>query len=163
MGKAATRKPGSRTTGSSTKGVTEMDEAKKTQEKAVETLTVWAETNQKVLRDLTELTAATAKEGVRLYAELQQSGIEALRETQAVALRWQSVWQDGPKDPIAWYQKAMAESVDQAQKTFKIVEGNAQAVTRSAERLGTQAEQAGRGIQETLTAAVVKLRGVYSV
>jgi len=158
MGKAATRKPGS-----STKGVAEMDEAKKTQEKAVETLTVWAETNQKVLRDLTELTAATAKEGVRLYAELQQGAIEALRETQAVALRWQAAWQDGPKDPIAWYQNAMAESVDQAQKTFKLVEGNAQAVTRSAERLGTQAEQAGRGIQETLTAAVAKMKGVYAV
>lgn len=158
MGTAATRKPGS-----STKGVAMMDEAKKTQEQAVEALTVFAETNQKVLRDLTELTAATAKEGVRLYAEMQQGAIEALRETQAVALRWQSAWQDGPKDPIAWYQKAMAESVDQAQKTFKLVEGNAQAVTRSAERLGTQTEQAGRGIQETLTAAVVKMKGVYAV
>ena len=140
-----------------------MDEAKKTQDKAIETLTVLAETNQKVLRDLTELTAATAKEGVRLYAELQQSAIEALRETQAVALRWQAAWQDSPKDPIAWYQTAMAESVDQAQKTFKLVEGNAQAVTRSAERLSTQAEQAGRGIQETLTTAVAKMKGVYSI
>ena len=158
MGKAATRKPGT-----STKGVAEMDEAKKTQEKAVETLTVWAETNQKVLRDLTELTAATAKESVRLYAELQQGAIEALRETQAAALRWQATWQDPPKDPIAWYQTTMAESVEQAQKTFKHVEGNAQAVTRSAERLGTQAEQAGRGIQETLSAAVAKLKGVYSI
>lgn len=158
MGKAATRK-----SGSSTKGEAAMDDVKKTQEKAVETLTVWAETNQRVLRDFTELTAATAKEGVRLYAELQQGAIEALRETQAVALRWQSAWQDGPKDPIAWYQTAMAESVDQTQKTFKLVEGNAQAVTRSAERLSTQAEQAGRGIQETLTAAVAKMKGVYSV
>jgi len=158
MGKTTARKQSH-----STKGVAEMDEAKKAQDTVVETLTVWAETNQKVLRDLTELTAATAKEGVRLYAELQQGGIEALREAQGVALRWQSAWQDGAKDPVAWYQKAMAESVDQAQKAFKLVEGNTQAVTRSAERLGTQAEQAGRGIQETLTAAVTKMKGVYSV
>lgn len=156
MGKTARRQA------SSTKGVSDMDEAKKVQDKAVETLTVWAETNQKVLRDLTELTAATAKEGVRLYAELQQGAIEALREAQATAFRWQSAWQDGPKDPAAWYQKAVTESVDQAQKAFKLFEGNAQAVTRSAERLGTTAEQTGRGIQETLTAAVTKMKGVYA-
>ena len=42
--------------------------------------------------------------GVRLYAELQQTGIEALREAQATALRWQSSWQETSRDPFAWYQ-----------------------------------------------------------
>jgi len=42
-------------------------------------------------------------------------------------------------------------------------EGNAQAVTRSGGRLGAQAEQTGRGIQKTPTAAVTKMRGGYAV
>jgi hypothetical protein len=154
-----------------------MDEAKKTQEKkaqdraqemvgqagvkAVETMTVWAEANQRVLRELVELSAATAKEGVRLYAELQQSALDAVRETQAAAFRWQATWQDAPKDPVAWYQKALVDSVDGAQKTFRLIEGNAQAVTRSAERLQTSAEQAGKSIQETFTAVAGKMKDIY--
>ncbi len=157
MGRAGARKPGVRT-----KGEMNMEETKKAQDRAIETMTVWADTNQKVLRDLTELAAATAKEGVRLYAELQQSALESLREAQTAASRWQQAWQEAPVDASAWCQKAAAESVDQAQKAFKLFEGGAQAMTRSSERLGTQAEQNGPGIQETLTAAVVKLKGVYA-
>src|SRR6266850_2524084 len=70
-----------------------MHDAKKAQEmftqgsgKVVETMTVWADANQRVLRELAELSAATAKEGVRLYAELQQSGIEAARERRLLRL-----------------------------------------------------------------------------
>src|SRR5437016_3075657 len=74
-----------------------MDDPKKAQEllgqitgKAVETMTVWADANQRVLRELVEFGATSAKEGVRLYAELQQSAIEALRDSQAAALRFSS-------------------------------------------------------------------------
>src|SRR5437016_12594911 len=94
-----------------------MDDPKKAQEllgqitgKAVETMTVWADANQRVLRELVEFGATSAKEGVRLYAELQQSAIEALRDSQAAALRWQTAWQDGGKDPVQLYQKALAEA-----------------------------------------------------
>jgi hypothetical protein len=150
------------------KGVV-MDESKKAQElftqgsgKAVETLTLWAGANQRVLRELAELSAATAKEGVRLYAELQQSGIEALRDAQATALHWQSAWQEAPRDPMAWYQRALGHGVENTQKWFRILEGNAQAVTRSAERLHATAEQAGKGIQESLAETVTKMRDVYA-
>ncbi len=146
-----------------------MIDEKKTQEllghftgKAVETMTVWADANQRVLREMVEFGAASAKEGVRLYAELQQSAIEALKDSQASALRWQAAWQDGAKDPVQLYQKAVADGVDSAQKAFKILEAGAQAVTRSAERLQTSAEQAGKGIQETYTAVVAKMKDVYA-
>ncbi len=146
-----------------------MIDEKKTQEllgqftgKAVETMTVWADANQRVLREMVEFGAASAKESVRLYAELQQSAIEALKDSQAAALRWQTAWQEGAKDPIQFYQKAVADSVDTAQKAFKVLEAGAQAVTRSAERLQTSAEQAGKGIQETYTAVVAKMKDVYS-
>ena len=156
--------PGSITT----KGKT-MHDAKKAHEmftqgsgKVVETMTVWADANQRVLRELAELSAATAKEGVRLYAELQQAGIEAVRDAQATAMGWQTSWQDAPRDPMAWYQRALTDSVENAQKWFRILEGNAQAVTRTAERLSTTAEQTGKGIQESFSEAVTKLKDVYA-
>jgi hypothetical protein len=130
--------------------------------KAVETLTVWADANQRVLRELAELSAATAKESVRLYAELQQSAIEAMREAQATALRWQATLQEAPKDPMSWYQRALTDGVENTQKAFRMLEGNAQAVTKSAERLQTTAEQAGKGIQETFSAVVTKMKDVYA-
>jgi hypothetical protein len=127
-----------------------MHDTKKAQEmfaqgsgKAVDTLTVWADANQRIMKELAELSAATAKEGVRLYAELQQGGLEAMREAQATALRWQTIWQETPRDPMAWYQRALADGVEQTQKWFRLMEGSAQAMTRTAERLQTTAEQTG--------------------
>jgi predicted deacylase len=146
-----------------------MNDAKKAQElfaqgtgKVVETITLWADANQRVLREVAELSAATAKEGVRLYAELQQSGIEAVREAQVISLRWHATWNEAPRDPLAWYQRALTDSVEQGQKWFRMLEGSAQAMTRSAERLQTSAEQAGKGIQESFSEAVTKLKDVYA-
>ena len=129
--------------------------------KVVETMTVWADANHRVLRDLVELSTATAKEGVRLCGELQQGALETLKSSQASAVQWQSGWTDGAKDPAQLYQKAVMTGVDGVEKAFKLMEGQAQAITRSAERLQTSAEQAGKGIQETYTAAVEKMKGVY--
>ncbi len=146
-----------------------MIDEKKTQElfgqltgKAFETMTAWADANQRVLRELVEFSTASAKEGVRLYAEFQQSTIEAVKDSQATVLRWQNTWQDGAKDPAQLYQRAVAEGVETAQKAFKVLEAGAQAITRSAERLQTSAEQAGKGIQETYTTAAAKMKDVYA-
>lgn len=146
-----------------------MEGTKKAQEaftqsagKAMETLTVWADANQRVLRELAELSAVTAKESVRLYGELAQSMVQALSEAQAQTLRWQAAWQEAPKDPMSWYHRALSDTVDNAQRAFRILEGNAQAVTKSAERLSSTAEQAGKGIQETFSAVVSKMKEVYA-
>jgi hypothetical protein len=146
-----------------------MHDSRKTQElfgqvagKAVDTLTVWADANQRVLRELVEFSTATAKESVRLYAELQQTAIEALRDSQATAARWQSAWSDGTKDPVQACQKVLLDGVEGTQKAFKLLEGQAQAFTRAAERLQSSAEQAGKGIQETYTAVVTRVKDVYA-
>jgi len=145
-----------------------MDDQKRAQEmfgqltgKAVETMTVWADANQRVLRELVELSTATAKEGVRLCGELQQGALETLRSSQTAAAHWQSAWANGPKDPAQLYQKALMTGVDGVEKAFKLMEGQAQAITRSAERLQSSAEQAGKGIQETYIAVVEKMKDVY--
>jgi hypothetical protein len=130
--------------------------------RTVEAMTAWGEANQRVMRELVDLSVGAAKEGVRLFSELQQGAIEAVRDTQAAAMRWQGGWPQAPKDPVQWYQKAIVESVDHAQKFFRLLEGNAQAVTRSAERLQTSAEHAGKGIQETFEATVTRVKDAYS-
>ena len=145
-----------------------MDDRKNTEEifgqltgKMVETMTVWADANQRVLRELVELSTATAKEGVRLCGELQQGAIETLRSTQSTAARWQGAWSDGAKDPVQLYQKALLSGVDGVEKAVKLMEGQAQAITRSAERIQTSAEQAGKGIQETYATVVEKMKAYF--
>jgi len=170
MTKARANEPDERHGRSEAKGAVKMDgNSKKAQEtfsqnagKAVETLSVWADANQRVLRELAELSAVTAKESVRLYGEIAQSMVQALSDAQAQSLRWQAAWQEAPKDPMLWYHRALSEGIDNAQKAFRLLEGQAQAVTKSAERLSTTAEQAGKGIQETFSSVVTKMKEVYA-
>src|SRR5262249_41722944 len=93
---------------------------------------------------------------------IAQSMVQALSDAQAQSLRWQAVWQEAPKDPMLWYHRALSETVDNAQKAFRLLEGHAQAVTKSAERLSTTAGQAGKGIQEAFTSVVTKMKEVYA-
>jgi len=130
--------------------------------RAVEAFSMVAEANQKILRDLVDLSASTAKEGVRLYAELQSSAVEALKEGQDYLLSRQSEIQEAPRDPFAFYQKGVLQSVEGAQKAFKLLEGNAQAMTRTAERLQVTTEQAAKEIQTTFAQLTGKVKSLYS-
>lgn len=130
--------------------------------RAVEAFSVFAEANQKIMRDLVDLSASTAKEGVRLYAELSSSAVEALKESQSYLLRRQSELQEAPRDPLSVYQKGVLDSVEGAQKAFKILESNAQAMTRSAERLQVTAEQTGKDIQATFAQVASKVKSLSS-
>ena len=130
--------------------------------KAVDAVALWADANQKILRELVDLSANTAKEGVRLYAELQSTAVEAVKAGQDFVLRRQVELQDVQKDPVAWYQKSLLDGIDGAQKAFKLLEGNAQAITQSAERLQASAEQAGKEIQQTFASLGTKIKTLYT-
>ena len=130
--------------------------------RAVEAFSMFAEANQKIMRDLVDLSATTAKEGVRLYAELSSSAVEGLKESQSYLLRRQGELQEAPRDPFSVYQKGVLESVEGAQKAFKMFESNAQAMTRSAERLQVTAEQTGKDIQATFAQVVGKVKTLSS-
>jgi hypothetical protein len=130
--------------------------------RAVEAFSMFAEANQKIMRDLVDLSASTAKEGVRLYAELSSSAVEALKESQSSLLRRQGELQEASRDPFGVYQKGVLESVEGAQKAFKILETNAQAMTRSAERLQVTAEQTGKEIQATFAQVAGKVKTLSS-
>ncbi len=130
--------------------------------KAVEALTLWADANQRILRELVDLSASTAKEGVRLYAELQSSAVEAVKDGQDFLLRRHGEWQEIQKDPVGWYQKNLLDGIEEAQKAFKLLEGNAQAITQSAERLQASAEQASKEIQQTFAGVGSRLKTLYT-
>ncbi len=130
--------------------------------KTVEVFSLWADANQKVLRELVDLSASAAKEGVRLYAEIQSAAVETVKDGQGFLLRRQTEMQDAPKDPFACYQSNVLESVEGAQKAFKLFEGNAQAMTRSAERLQVTTEQAAKEIQTTFAQLAGKVKSLYS-
>jgi hypothetical protein len=130
--------------------------------RAVEAFSLWADANQRVLRELVDLSASTAKEGVRLYAEIQSSAVEAVKEGQSYMLRRQNEVQEAPRDPLSFYQKGVLESVESAQRTCKLFEGTAQAITRSAERLQVTADHAGKEIQATFTQLSGKVQSLYT-
>ncbi|MFZ1059630.1 MAG: hypothetical protein WAP47_10650, partial [Candidatus Rokuibacteriota bacterium] len=77
-------------------------------------------------------------------------------------LRRQAEWQDLQKDPAGWYQKNLVEGIEETQKAFKLLEGNAQAVTQSAERLQASAEQASKEIQQTFASVGGRLKTLYT-
>ena len=130
------------------------------QGKALEAFSVLADMNHRVLQGLVGLSASTAKEGLRTYAELQSATVETVRTPQAPV---------GPEafealrhNPFAWYQKGLLGLVEGTQKSFRLVEANAQVVTRTAERVQASAEQTGQEIQETLTTSVNRLKEIYA-
>ena len=130
------------------------------QGKALEAFSVLADMNHRVLQGLVGLSASTAKEGLRTYAELQSATVEAARTPQSPV---------GPEaiealrqNPFAWYQKGLLTLVEGTQKAFHLVEANAQVVTRTAERVQASAEQTGQEIQETLSSSVNRLKEIYA-
>lgn len=120
-----------------------MDDAARAQEmwrdltgKNLELMTVWTEASQRMLKEWLELSYGTAKEGVRLYGELQGKALEGI--------------------------KAMADGAYGPQAACHLAEENVQTFTRTAERMQASAEQAGTGIQTTLTEAVTKTKEIYA-
>ena len=112
-----------------------MDDAARA-DKTLETLTVWADANQRVMKEWVEFASGAAKDGLRLYGELQMKAIDGV--------------------------KALAEGTCGPQAAFRTVEEQVQTLTRAAERLQATAEQAGKGMQATLADAVTKTKEIYA-
>lgn len=130
--------------------------------KALEAFGAFAQTNQRVLQGFVDLSVATAKEGMRAYAELQSAALEAARTAQPGTPIQHPTFEELQSDPFSWYQKGLLVTVDGTQKAFRLLEANAQVVTRSAERLQASAERTGKEIQEALTSYIGRLREIYA-
>ena len=123
-----------------------------------DTAALYAGANQRMIGDLAELSIGTLKENARFLAELQMAVLETLRETQVAGLRLQSTWPDALTDPLGWYQKAVVEAVDSAQRVLVCAGTNARAMAQSVDRLQVAAAETGRRVRETLASTVGGLR-----
>ena len=118
--------------------------------KTIEAMALWAEANQRVLRELVELGSTTAKESVRLYGDLQRAGLESLREGQSWTMRWQGGWKDA-SDPVAWYQKLMADG-DNKRADYVLTRAKADAELAVALARESSAQQEATRQSDTLKA-----------
>lgn len=134
------------------------------QVKWMEAVSAFAQTNQKVAEELVGLSVAAAKEGMRTYTELSSNAVEAVRAVRPAdgGPRPYPTITELQSDPFGWYQKNLLAAVEGTQKTFRLLEANAQALTRSAERLQTSAERSGKEIQEALTSYMSRMKDIYS-
>ena len=130
--------------------------------KTVEAWSACADASQKLLRELVELSTTTAKEGVRLHGELQASAVEAAKDGHAFLLSRKGALQDSPLDPMAMCQQALLDSAEAAQRTFRMVEGNAQAIARATERLQVTAAEAAKEIQTTVGQLAGRVKSIYA-
>lgn len=130
--------------------------------KTMETMAIWAQANRAAVDAMVELSSASAREASRLYADLQQRALDAMREQQAVLTSWPDAWKQGASDPATWYQKAMNEGISQAQKAFRVAEEATRAFTRAAETLQATSEKTSKGLQQTFADAVTQTREIYS-
>ena len=117
-----------------------------------------ADANRRVLGDLAELSVAAVKETSELFADLQRSSVDAFRDQQDAVLRWHAMWPELVTDPLRWYQKVLLESVDTAQRTFRLIGSNARAVSQAVDRVHATAEQTGQRVQETLSTSASRTR-----
>jgi hypothetical protein len=131
------------------------------QSKAFEAVSVVTEMNHRVMQDLIGFSASTAQEGMRACAELQSATVEAARAAQYPFVQPESI-ETLQQNPFAWYQKSLLGIVEGTQKAFRLLEANAQVVTRSAERLQASADRTAHEIQETLTSSANRLKQIYS-
>jgi len=127
-----------------------------------ETLTVWTDATQHALRDVVELSAQATQEGARQLTEWQQTNLDLMRETQAAAFRWYTLWPEFFRDPIRAYQRSLEESIDAAQRVFELTRRNAESLTQSCHRLERAAGDASRTLGETFREASTRMQDVYA-
>src|SRR5690242_3695931 len=94
------------------------------QTKALDAFAAFAETNQRVLQGFVDLSIATAKEGMRAYAELQSAAVDAARQAQGNGAPVLPTPEELRSDPFTWYQKGLLTTVDGTQKAFRLLEAN---------------------------------------
>lgn len=128
----------------------------------VEAFALFADVNRKVLEELASLGVAATKDGSKLYADIQAGLVEATREGQSFVTQTQALVAEGPADPLSWSQRAFLLTAEGIGRTFKLLESNTQAVTKTAEQIQGNVERASKQVQESLATYTNKLQELYT-
>ncbi len=130
--------------------------------KAVEALALWTDASQKIVRELTALSATSAQEGVEFCGQLQASTLEAVKAGQAYWLRHQSDWPKWVGDPVGCFQGQLLEAMQEGQKGLKVFQDSVQAVVQTAEHLQAANDKATKEIQETCNNFAASAKALYA-
>jgi hypothetical protein len=126
--------------------------------RTLDSLGLWTEVGQKVSQQLLDLSASSAKEGLRLLAEIQATNIDAVRGNIGFVAARQGAVEELRRDPQDWYRTTVLSGVEQAKQTARVLEGNATALTRYAESLQSTATEAANNIQEAFETLAERVR-----
>src|SRR5262249_24019906 len=129
---------------------------------AFETASACADTNLKILRQLTDFSAQVAKESISLGMAVQTSTLEACQEGQAYVFRRLSALREVPQNPTDYYQRSIHEFVTSAEQGCKLLQGNTQAVLSAMEQYWITMLQTSSSIQASYAQLADKLKSVYT-
>jgi hypothetical protein len=125
------------------------DEATRMAGVAADTVGLWMQVNERVMRELTELSTNAAQQSARLMTDIQQANIQTLQELQAEGFRLASMWPEAFRDPVHYYQRVCEEGLDGINRTLGLGQRSGEAITQSFERMQSAAQETTRGLQET--------------
>jgi hypothetical protein len=120
-----------------------------------ETLTVWTNAAQHVLRDILGLSAQATQEATRQFTGWQQTNLELMREVQGATFRLYTVWPEFFRDPIHGYRRSLQEWIEVTHRLFEMTRRNAEALSQSYQRLERAADTATRTLGDTLREALI--------
>lgn len=129
---------------------------------AFEAVSVCADTNLNILRQLADFSANVARENVSLGAALQASNLEAWQEGQAYVFRRLSAFAAAPENPLHFSQSSLHESAASAEKSVKLLQGNTQAILSAIEQYWITARHTSSGIQASYAQLADKLQALYT-
>jgi hypothetical protein len=133
--------------------------AKVTQRKALDAVSAVADLNQRVAGEFIEFSAAAALETVRTMSELQSALFDSLRrEAKSEPVE---VTNGQPREPLAWYRRVFETAVEDTQRMTKLMETNAQILTRSVERRQASTERASKDFRDALSTCADRIRDIY--
>jgi hypothetical protein len=122
------------------------------QGKVIEAVAAFTQANQRVVGGLIELSSQAARESLRTLSELQAAAMETVRAMPIPAVG-QSI-EELRQDPFGFYRKGF-------QATAKLVEANAQIVTRNVERLQESTGRAAKEIEEAAGGYMSRMKDLY--
>jgi hypothetical protein len=132
------------------------------QGKMFESVTVLAETNERVMTELFELGAATVRESFKGWLAMQAAAVDACRAIPAPSLPQGDVVEELRRDPLAWYRKGLQAAADGVQRATGLAETNARIVARNAEAFQASTERATKEIEGAATVCVNRMREIYA-
>jgi len=127
-----------------------------------DTVSAWAEMNQRIGQDMARITSTSIEEAARATSEMQQATFAAWRDAQTAVYRWQSLWPEAFRDPMRWYQHAFEHVVGAMQETIDLSRRNADTAVRSLDRMHTHSEEAARTLEDTFRQGASKIRDIQS-